>query len=115
MIDKKYIIFDLDGTLTDPFEGITKSLQLALKHFGIEENQEDLRKFIGPPFRDALMKNYGFDNEKVKLVVEKYRERFATKGVYENKVYNGIPELLKDLKDAGKTIMLATSKPIDFV
>ena len=113
MINKKYILFDLDGTLTDPFEGITKSLQFALSHFGIEENQENLKKFIGPPLKDAFIEFYNFSDKQTEKAIEKYRERFSVKGLYENKVYDGIPELLKALKDAGKVIILATSKPIE--
>lgn len=114
MINKKYILFDLDGTLTDPYEGITKSLQYALKHFGIEEPQKNLRKFIGPPFKEAFLEYYKFDEKKIEQIVAKYRERFSEKGLYENELYKGIPELLKALKDNGKKIALASSKPGEF-
>ena len=76
MLDKKYIFFDLDGTLTDPFEGITKSLQYSLKHFGIDEKQENLKRFIGPPLKESFITFYNFSEEKAKLAIDKYRERY---------------------------------------
>lgn len=114
MIDKKYILFDLDGTLTNPFEGITKCVQYALASFGIEEKQENLKKFIGPPLKYAFMEYYNFSEYKAMEAIKKYRERFAEKGLYENDLYDGIPELLSRLKKNGKTLILATSKPIEF-
>ena len=114
MIYIKYILFDLDGTLTNPFEGITKSVQYALASFGIEEKQENLKKFIGPPLKYAFMEYYNFSEDKAVEAVKKYRERFSVKGLYENDLYDGIPKLLGRLKENGKTIILATSKPIEF-
>ena len=82
-----YILFDLDGTLTDPKEGITKSFQYALKHMGIEEeNLDSLEKVIGPPLKDSFMEFYGMNEEDALEAVEKYRERFKTIGLYENKI-----------------------------
>ena len=108
----KYLLFDLDGTLTEPFEGITKSVSYALASCGIEENDlENLKKFIGPPLVDAFMEYYGFDETKAKYALEKYRERFSRVGWMENKVYPGIPELLSDLKNDGRILVIATSKP----
>ncbi len=107
----EYLLFDLDGTLTDPYEGITRCFQYALKAFGIEEKQENLKKVIGPPLIDAFMEFYGFSREKGELAVAKYRERFSEIGLFENEVYPGIPEMLSKLQKAGKTICLATAKP----
>ena len=107
----QYLLFDLDGTLTDPYEGITRSFQYALEAFGVEEKQENLKKVIGPPLIDAFMEFYGFSREKGELAVAKYRERFSQVGLFENAVYPGIPEMLDALKNAGKTICLATAKP----
>ena len=107
----QYLLFDLDGTLTDPYEGITKSFQYALASFGIEEKQEDLTWVIGPPLIDAFMGYYGFSKEQGEAAVAKYRERFSVTGLYENQVYPGILELLEKLQKAGKTICLATAKP----
>lgn len=106
------LLFDLDGTLTDPKEGITRCVDHALRHFGIQtEDLDALTKFIGPPLIDSFMEFYGFDEEKAKLAIEKYRERFSTVGVFENRVYPGIADMLAHLQDAGKTLALATSKP----
>jgi len=106
------IFFDLDGTLTDPKIGITKSIQYALASFGINvENPDDLVKFIGPPIRPAFKNFYGFDDADAEKAVEKFRERFLVKGIYENVMYDGIEVMLQKLKDAGKVLIIATSKP----
>lgn len=108
----KFILFDLDGTLTDPKVGITKSIQYALRKFGIEEsNLENLEKFIGPPLISALMEYYSFDEAKARKGVEYYREYFAETGIFENELFSKIPELLAGLKAADKELILATSKP----
>ncbi len=107
----QYLLFDLDGTLTDPYEGITRSFQYALDAYGIQEEQENLKRVIGPPLIDAFMEFYGFSREKGEEAVAKYRERFSRVGLFENEVYSGIPELLARLKDAGKILCLATAKP----
>lgn len=108
----QYILFDLDGTLTDPKEGITKSVQYALKHVGIEEpNLENLIRFIGPPLTESFHVFYGIEGERMEEAIAKFRERFSTKGIFENGVYEGIHELLAALKEQGKTLAVATSKP----
>ena len=109
------ILFDLDGTLTDPKEGITNCVKYALKHFDIEENDEaTLLKFIGPPLYDSFREIYGFSHDDANTCVEKYRERYSVTGLFENAVLDGAVEILKSLKEAGKTISLATSKPTVF-
>ncbi|WP_160688411.1 HAD family hydrolase [Clostridium sp. C2-6-12] len=108
----EYILFDLDGTITDSGEGITKSVQYALKSFDINvEKLEDLNKFIGPPLKDSFKKFYNFDDEKAELGLQKYREYYAEKGIFENSLYEGVVELLEALKKNNKMIILATSKP----
>ena len=108
----KYIFMDLDGTLTNPKEGITKSFQYALNAFGITvDNLDELTKHIGPPLVDTFKEYYGFDDEKTKEAVKKYRERFEEIGWRENEVYQGMEKALKALTDAGKILILATSKP----
>lgn len=108
----EYILFDLDGTITDSGEGITKSVQYALKSFGISvDNLKELNKFIGPPLKDSFKRYYKFNDEKAELGLLKYREYYADKGIYENRLYDGIIELLKMLKKNNKKIVLATSKP----
>ncbi|MBQ6569856.1 MAG: HAD family hydrolase [Clostridia bacterium] len=111
----KYVLFDLDGTLTDPGEGITNSIVYSLKKFGIEvTDKTTLYPFIGPPLYNSFQKYYGFDGERSQKAVELYREYYRDAGIFENVVYDGIPEVLKALKDAGKTLVVATSKPEEF-
>lgn len=107
-----WIFFDLDGTLTDPGEGITNSVAYALKKEGIEPPpREELYTFIGPPLVDSFMKLYGFSRERALRAVEEYREYFRDRGIFENRVYDGIPRLLEELCAKGKRLVLATSKP----
>ena len=109
------ILFDLDGTLTDPGLGITNSVAFALSRWGIEvTDRKTLYKFIGPPLLDAFSEHYGFSAEDSKKTLGYYREYFSTKGIYENSLYEGIPTLLEELKRQGKRIVLATSKPEQF-
>ena len=112
MKNKEYLLFDLDGTLTDPKEGITKSVQYALKHYGIwVDDLDSLCPFIGPPLKDSFQKYYGFPEEQAREAIQVYREYFSVKGWRENKVFPCIPEMLGELKAAGKKLYLATSKP----
>lgn len=108
---KNTILFDLDGTLTDPKEGITKSVAYALRQYGIEADPDTLTDFIGPPLVDSFMKYYGFSYEQGKEGELKYREYFSVTGWAENVPYPGIFDLLQSLKDAGKRLLIATSKP----
>ncbi|MBO6231407.1 MAG: HAD family hydrolase [Ruminiclostridium sp.] len=108
----RYLLFDLDGTLTDPGVGITNSVMYALKKFGIIENDRTaLYKFIGPPLKDSFADFFGFDGEQCELAVKYYREYFKDTGIFENIVYDGIADLLKQLKESGRTLIVATSKP----
>ena len=114
-VNWKYLFFDLDGTLTDPMEGITRSVQYALRHFGIEVG--DLRAlcpFIGPPLRNSFREFYNMSDADAEVAVAKYREYYAPKGIFENRLYEGIPELLRDLRAHGATLVVATSKPTRF-
>lgn len=111
----KYLLFDLDGTLTDPGLGITNSVMYALQKFGIKvEDRTSLYKFIGPPLRDSFEAFYGFSREDSELAVQYYREYFKDKGLYENEVYDGIEDLLIQLKERDRTLLVATSKPEPF-
>jgi len=111
----KYILIDLDGTITNPKIGITKSVQYALKHFNIQiEDLNSLCKHIGPPLREGFIEYYGFSEEEAEQAVKKYREYYEVTGIYENEEYEGIEELLRKLKVAGKTMIVATSKPEKF-
>lgn len=109
----KNILFDLDGTLTDPKIGITKSISYALNKMGITvESLEELEIFIGPPLAVTFKEFYGFDEDKTNTAIEYYREYFSATGLYENEVYTGIKELLELLtKDPSNRLFVATSKP----
>ena len=111
----KYILFDLDGTLTDPGLGITNAVMHALKKFNIEvPDRSELYKFIGPPLLESFQKYYGMSEEESQMALQYYREYFKPYGLYENTVYDGIEELLVTLKAQGKKLILATSKPEPF-
>lgn len=115
MKEYNYILFDLDGTLTEPAEGITNSVKYALEKYGITGvTAEELLKFIGPPLQDSFMEFYNFSEEDATKAVSYYREYFAEKGIFENKVYAPIPKLLEKLKEKGKKLVVATSKPEKF-
>lgn len=106
------ILFDLDGTLTDPALGITNALIYALKRFGIEvKERRSLYDFIGPPLRDSFRLHYGFSEGEIDDAVRFYREYYFEKGWAENIPYPGIQALLRAQKSLGKRLILATSKP----
>ena len=106
------IFFDLDGTLTDPEVGLVKGFMYAFDRVGIEYGEpESLRKYIGPPLHEEWKREYGFTEEETANAIAIFREYYDEYGWAENKVYDGIVEMLEALKSAGKTIVLATSKP----
>ena len=110
-MSEKVILFDLDGTLTDSGEGITKCVKLALDHFGIPvESLDSLRYFVGPPLRDSFVKA-GVPEERVEEAIAVYRSRYTTVGLFENIPYPGIRELLETLSSLGYRLFVATSKP----
>ena len=109
-----HIIFDLDGTLTDPGPGITNSIIYALKKFGIDSERSALYKFIGPPLRESFGIYYGFDQAQAEQAVQYYREYFSEKGMYENTLYPGIADLLAGLKHQDRKLYMATSKPLEY-
>lgn len=112
----KYLLFDLDGTLTDSQEGITKSVSYALINLGVEDLPDDIKlRFIGPPLKDSFKEYCGFDEETIKKAIALYRERYSKVGKFENRPYEGIPELLKKLKDDNRVLVIASSKPTGFV
>lgn len=114
-MEKKYILFDLDGTLTDPKTGITKCVQYALAAAGIDEPELDkLECYIGPPLDESFKRFHGMNEADAWKAVEKYRERFKDIGIFENAVIDGIVPCLETLKAAGKVLILATCKPETF-
>lgn len=110
-----YYFFDLDGTLTNPALGITNSFKYAFKELGIEiPSYEKLCTFIGPPLLTTFKTYCGFNDEEAGIGVKKYREYFAQRGLFENQVIEGIPQLLEELKKRGKHLLVATSKPEEY-
>lgn len=106
------VFFDLDGTLTEPFDGITNAVVYALKRFDIEvEDRRTLAVFIGPPLFESFSKYFGLSDDDAVRAVSYYREYYSEKGLYENKLYDGIVPLLQTLRSRGKRLFVATSKP----
>lgn len=109
------ILFDLDGTLTDPAEGITSSFVYALSKMGMPvEDKSAYLRYIGPPLVDTFEKEFGLSEEECKTAIHYYREYFSASGIFENRLYDGIGCLLEKLHRAGKTLLVATSKPEPF-
>ena len=110
------LLFDLDGTLTNPKEGITRSVQHALRHFGIEVADPDtLTPYIGPPLIPSFMEFHGLTQEQALEALQVYRQRFSTVGLFENEVLDGVPEMLRALKQNGRFVAVASSKPEPYV
>ncbi len=111
-MQKNYILFDLDGTLTDPMVGITRSVQYALAHYGIREpDLTKLTPFIGPPLKESFMRYYHFPEDQAQEAIGVYREYYGEKGIFENEELPGVRQMLMQLKEAGKVLLVATSKP----
>lgn len=109
------ILFDLDGTLTNPFIGISQSVQYALKKMGMDVPQTDeLHSFVGPPIQESFVQKCHMTEPEVKMAISYYRERYTDKGIFENEIYPGIEQLLGLLKDQGYQLIIATSKPTVF-
>ncbi len=112
----QYVLFDLDGTLTESAPGITRCVQYALRSFGIEEpDLHKLESFVGPPLNEELMRRYHLSEEQASLGVAKYRERYGKKGIFECELYPGIRELLRHCHEAGLCLAVASSKPEVYV
>lgn len=108
------ILFDLDGTLTNSRPGIVNSLKYMFDDFGIEHPDDDtIRTFLGPPLAVTLRDHYGMDNADILRGVAKYREHYHEVGLFENEVYDGIPQLLAELSALDFTLATATSKPTE--
>lgn len=107
----KYILFDFDGTVFDTVEGITKSVQYAINKFGLDDRLDFLRQFAGPPLTDKFMEVYGFTREQAEQAVVYFRERYQPIGLYECGIFPGVKDMLRELKNAGFVLGIATSKP----
>lgn len=115
MKDYRLIAFDLDGTLTDPASGLVKSFAYALDRMHVNYgDRKNLLQFIGPPLHDEWKRVYGFSEEEADRALAYFHEYFSVKGWCDNRVYDGIPEMLGALRSAGKKMILATSKPENF-
>lgn len=115
MKDYRNLLLDLDGTITDPMEGITRSVEYALNHLGIAVNdRRELCSFIGPPLKDSFREFYNLDEEQAEEAVCKYRERYSEIGIYENELYKGMEDFLCETRQCGKKLFVATSKPTEF-
>ena len=109
---RKYLFFDLDGTLTDSMPGIARAVQYALRRFGIDvQDLAALKPFLGPPLRDSFMEFYGMSPEEADRAVAVSREYFFPRGMFEDELYPGIPELLERLRAHGFRVAVATGKP----
>lgn len=108
----KTVLFDLDGTVTDPGIGITNSVMYALRKFGIDPPpRKELYCFIGPPLRESFSKYYNLSEKQSEKAVEYYREYYRPKGIFECSLYDGITDAFRRLKDEEVTVALATAKP----
>lgn len=111
----EYLFFDLDGTLTDPYEGITKAVAHALEKFGIHiEDRNELKCFIGPPLNECFMEKYNMSEPDSFIAVDYFREYFTVKGIYENELFPETPKMLQAFIDNGYKLVIATSKPTVF-
>lgn len=108
---KDYIFFDLDGTLTDSQEGILNSLRISLALFDIKKTDEQMRVLIGPPLMETFRKTLGLSSEQAEKAADAFHTYYEEKGIFENRVYDGIPTVLESLKKSGKHLAVATSKP----
>lgn len=109
------VLFDLDGTLTDPVEGITNSVAYALRKFGLEvPERKELHKYIGPTLAESFGEFCGFEGEQITRAIAYYREYYQPYGINQNLLYDGVEEMLKQLTNAGKKVLVATSKPEPF-
>lgn len=109
----QHVLFDLDGTLTDPALGITNSIMYAMPRFGLTPpaDRSELFHFIGPPLKENMMRTFSLSEDDGERMLAAYREYFSTRGLFENEVYPGIPQLLAALTARGIRVHLATSKP----
>ena len=112
MKEYKTVAFDLDGTLTDPESGLTSGFEYALRKMGIDFGKKsDLKRFIGPPLKREFMSVYSMSDGEAEETVRLFREYFSVYGWWDNRLYPKIPQMLESLKNSGKSIILATSKP----
>lgn len=107
-----YIFFDLDGTLTNPERGLVSSFAYGLSKMGVDvSDREALKRFIGPPLREEWQAVYGFTPDEAEEAIRLFREYFSVYGWWDNEPYPGISDVLSRLKNSGKRLAVASSKP----
>lgn len=107
----KYILFDLDGTLLDTFEGVSRSVEHTLKHFGLEvPNEREMRRYLGPPLIESFQKLAGMSEEDAEEAVKVFRERYKRLGIYEYGFFEGVKSVLEELRGNGCVLAVATAK-----
>lgn len=111
MFPYRYILFDLDGTLSCSAPGITRSLQYGLASIGIEASLPSLTRFIGPPLNVELSRVYHLSDGEIEKVISRFRDRYESKGIFETSLYPGVEALLRDASAAGLVLAVASSKP----
>jgi len=112
--NQQNIIFDLDGTLTDSAEGVLNSVRYALQKLGIETGDSEIKSFIGPPLQSSFKEKFGFTEAEIRQAIAYFREYYREKGIYENRLYPGVEQMLQQLHENRKRIYLATSKVTQF-
>lgn len=113
--DYKHIIFDLDGTLSDPSKGIFNGFRHALNKMGVQNVDESVfTLMIGPPLQTSFSKHFFSEKAEIEQAVKYFREYYSVTGLFENAVYDGVPDLLKSLNESGKKLFVATNKPQPF-
>lgn len=112
---EKYILFDLDGVISDNSEGIMNGVRRVIEHFSLKTlGHDELLRFIGPPLKDSFSEYLHLPDEQLERAVGIYREYYRSRGIFENVMYDGVPDMLKRLRDSGALLYLATSKPEEF-
>lgn len=110
-----HILFDLDGVISDNSEGIMNGVRRVIEHFSLERlDHAELLRFIGPPLKDSFSEYLGLSAGDTELAVTVYREYYRERGIFENEMYDGVPEMLDRLREGGRKLYLATSKPEEF-
>lgn len=110
------VFFDFDGTVADTGEGIFASVSYAVKEMGFEPlGNEQLRTFIGPPVFDSFKRMLGVNDEQALIAVQKYREYYSKTGIFKLRIYDGMRELMEEMKKSGIKLAIASSKPENFI